>query len=107
MRLEWLNRLYRYRHAAIPSFRPIAKLLSGGNVMRKISRSTLVCLSLSIICWLALPNMADAQAVAIAQVSGNVTDQSGSAIPNAQVQMTETDKQAVHSTVTNAQGQYV
>src|ERR1700694_1273913 len=72
-----------------------------------MSRSTLVVLSLSMIYWLALPNQARAQAVAIAQVSGSVTDQSGSAIPNAQVTMTETDKQAVHTTVTDAQGQYV
>ena len=56
---------------------------------------------------LLMPSAAKAQAVAIAQVSGNVTDQSGSAIPNAQVRMIETDKQLVHSTVTNAQGQYV
>jgi hypothetical protein len=75
--------------------------------MKKLSRSTVVALSLSTICWLALPNRAHAQAVAIAQVSGNVTDQSGSAIPNAQVTMTETDKQVVHTTVTDAQGQYV
>ena len=75
--------------------------------MRKLSRSTFVALSLSTICCLTLPNLAHAQAVAIAQVSGNVTDQSGSAIPNAQVTMTETDKQAVHTALTNAQGQYV
>src|SRR5437868_10102967 len=75
--------------------------------MRKLSQSTFVALSLSTICCLTPPNLARAQAVAIAQVSGNVTDQSGSAIPNAQVTMTETDKQAVHTAVTNAQGQYV
>ncbi len=48
-----------------------------------------------------------AQAVAVAQVSGTVTDASGSAIPNAQVRMTETDKQTVHSTTTDATGTYV
>jgi len=75
--------------------------------MMKMSRSTFFGLSMSIICWLALPNPAHAQAVAIAQVSGSVTDQSGSAIPNAQVRMLETDKQSLHTTVTDAQGQYV
>src|SRR5690349_14316325 len=75
--------------------------------MIKLSRSTHVALSLSTICCLTLPKLARAQAVAIAQVSGNVTDQSGSAIPNAQVTMTETDKQAVHTAITNPQGQYV
>src|SRR5579864_2277493 len=75
--------------------------------MRKLSRSTFVVLSLSTICCLTLPSLARAQAVAIAQVSGNVTDQSGSAIPNAQVRMIETDKQSLRTTVTDALGQYV
>src|SRR5258708_1357568 len=69
--------------------------------------SSLLLLSISILCWLALPSSARAQAVAIAQVSGNVTDPTGGAIANAQVRMIETEKQAVHSTVTDAQGQYV
>ena len=67
----------------------------------------LLLLSMSILCWLALPSSARAQAVAIAQVSGNVTDPAGGAIANAQVRMIETEKQAVHTTVTDAQGQYV
>jgi carboxypeptidase family protein len=46
------------------------------------------------------------QAVAIAQVSGTVTDQSGSAVPNAQVRMTEVDKALPHATVTDSGGQY-
>ena len=78
--------------------------------MTRESRSTfsgLLLLSISILCWLALPSSARAQAVAIAQVSGNVTDPTGGAIANAQVRMIETEKQAVHSTVTDAQGQYV
>ena len=75
--------------------------------MKNQSRSTIVILALSILYALAMPNVAHAQAVAIAQVSGNVTDQSGSAIPNAQVDMTEVDKQAVHTATTNSQGQYV
>ncbi|HYL76267.1 MAG TPA: TonB-dependent receptor [Bryobacteraceae bacterium] len=54
-----------------------------------------------------VPSAARAQAVSIAEASGSVTDQSGSAIPNAQVRMTEVDRQTVHSTVTDAAGRYV
>src|SRR5690242_10441750 len=75
--------------------------------MKILSRSTTVILALSIIYALTMSTAARAQAVAIAQVSGNVTDQSGSAIPNAQVDMTEIDKQALHTAMTNSQGQYV
>jgi hypothetical protein len=78
--------------------------------MTRESRSTFVglfLLSMSVLYWLALPSPARAQAVAIAQVSGIVTDPTGAAIANAQVRMIETEKQAVHTTVTDAQGQYV
>ena len=44
--------------------------------------------------------------MAIAEVSGTVTDPSGSAVVGAQVQMTETDKHTVRSTVTDALGKY-
>ena len=78
--------------------------------MTREARPTFVglfLLSMSVLYWLALPSAARAQAVAIAQVSGNVTDPTGAAIANAQVRMIETEKEAVHTTVTNAQGQYV
>src|ERR1700719_354782 len=75
--------------------------------MMNMSRSTIVALTLSIICWLAMPNAARAQSVAVAQVSGIVTDASGAAMANAQVTMTETDKGSVHSATTEASGQYV
>ena len=73
--------------------------------MMNLSRSTFFGLSLItlIICSLAMPNPASAQSVAVAQVSGNVTDPTGAAIPNAQVTMTETDKQTVHTAITEAQ----
>ena len=48
-----------------------------------------------------------AQTTAVAQVSGTVTDQSGAALPHAQVIITETDKGAVHTTTTDAKGNYV
>jgi len=50
--------------------------------MSRESGSTFVglfLLSMSILCWLALPSPARAQDVAIAQVSGNVTDPTGGA----------------------------
>ena len=47
-----------------------------------------------------------AQAVAIAEVSGLISDPSGSAVGGAQVKMTETDKQLVRTTVSDEQGRY-
>ena len=77
--------------------------------MMNLSRSTFLGLSLitTTICWLAMPNAAVAQSVAVAQVSGTVTDASGAAMANAQVTMTETDKGSVHNATTDASGQYV
>src|SRR5579864_2882388 len=75
--------------------------------MTQMSRSGVVGLFMSMICLVALPYAAWAQTVAVADVTGIVTDQSGSAVPNAQVLMTETDKQAVHASVTDAFGRYV
>jgi len=42
----------------------------------------------------------------VAQVSGTVTDASGAAIVNAQVSMTEVDKDSVHSTLSDSTGSY-
>src|SRR6266849_64165 len=50
---------------------------------------------------------ARAQAVAVAEVSGTITDASGGALPNAQVMMTETGKQLSRSTITDATGHYI
>ncbi|HLJ14726.1 MAG TPA: carboxypeptidase-like regulatory domain-containing protein [Bryobacteraceae bacterium] len=47
-----------------------------------------------------------AQAVAIAEVDGVVSDSSGKVIVGAQVSITETDKQTVRNTVTDATGRY-
>ena len=46
------------------------------------------------------------QAVAIGSVSGSVTDQTGSSIPDATVRMTETDRGTVHSSNTSPEGRY-
>ena len=48
-----------------------------------------------------------AQAVAIAQVTGRVTDSSGAPVSAAQVKAIETGKQQVHTTASDDQGRYV
>lgn len=63
--------------------------------------------TISIFALLALPQAAQAQAVAIAQVNGNVTDPSGSAIAGAQVKMIDTERQSARNTVTDSRGEYI
>jgi hypothetical protein len=70
-----------------------------------MSKSTLTVLSVCILWYLCAP-AARAQTVAVASVSGTVTDPSGSAIAGAVVSVRETDKQIVRSTVTDVQGNY-
>src|SRR5438477_1651971 len=48
-----------------------------------------------------------AQTVAVADVSGIVADQSGSAVPGATVRMVQTDKEFVRTAVTDSEGRYV
>ena len=45
--------------------------------------------------------------MAVAEVSGTVTDPSGGALPTAQVIMTETTRQQVRTTLTDSTGHYV
>ncbi|HEX4771352.1 MAG TPA: carboxypeptidase regulatory-like domain-containing protein [Bryobacteraceae bacterium] len=52
-------------------------------------------------------HMIDAQNVAIAEVTGTITDVSGALVPHAPVVMTETDKQVAHTTLTDESGHYV
>src|SRR5580700_8372520 len=49
----------------------------------------------------------NAQTTAVAEVSGTVSDATGAALVGAQVTMTETDKDSVHSATTDASGRYV
>jgi hypothetical protein len=49
----------------------------------------------------------NAQTTAVAQVGGTVSDPSGAAVANAQVTMTETDKDVAHTATTDAKGLYV
>src|SRR6266487_2039653 len=48
-----------------------------------------------------------AQTVAVADVSGIVTDQSGSVVAGATVRMVQTDKGSVRTAVTDSEGRYV
>jgi hypothetical protein len=50
--------------------------------------------------------LAHSQTVAVAEVAGHVTDQTGSVVPNAQVKMIQTDTQQAHATVTDTEGRY-
>jgi hypothetical protein len=66
------------------------------------------CVALSIAALVCLnPAPLVAQQVAIAQVSGQVADPNGAAIPGARVQMTEIDRSAVHTATTDANGNYL
>jgi hypothetical protein len=66
-------------------------------------RISVALLSLTIL--FSVP--AFSQSVAVAEVSGNVTDPSGSAVANAAVTMTETDKATTRSTTSDPSGHYV
>src|SRR5437016_5177406 len=70
-------------------------------------KNVITGVSALMLCLSITPNAARAQAVAIAEISGTVSDPSGSPIPRAAVRMTETEKQTVHSTLTDASGRYV
>ena len=61
-----------------------------------------------VVLLACFPHAAFSQTVAVAQVSGLVTDATGGALANAQVTMTETDKGAIHpNTPPMPAGQYV
>ncbi len=64
--------------------------------------SCLLCLTGS---WVA-PRTASAQAVANAQITGQVSDPSGAAIAGASVRMIETEKGVPHETTSAADGRY-
>lgn len=63
-----------------------------------------IAILLSVLTLVLLP--ASAQVTAIAQVSGTVSDPSGSAVADAQVSMTQTDKAATRTTTTDTSGHY-
>jgi hypothetical protein len=56
---------------------------------------------------LAVPALASAQTVAIAQISGAVTDESGAALPGVEVEVTQTATGLVRFVITGERGEYV
>jgi hypothetical protein len=76
--------------------------------MMRASWSTLavVSLSISFMYMIGFPVPARGQATAVAEVSGAISDPSGSAIVGAQVTMTETDKHAIRTITTDTLGKY-
>src|SRR5258708_4439069 len=74
----------------------------------KVSQSMLagVSLSMSIFCLIGLQSAARGQSVAIAEVSGMVSDPSGARLAGAQITMIETSKNAARSTVSDTVGRY-
>ncbi len=49
----------------------------------------------------------EAQAVAVAQIDGQVSDATGAVVPNAQVKMTEAERGVSHATTSDPSGHYV
>jgi hypothetical protein len=62
---------------------------------------------LALLLALALPTVALAQTVAIAQISGVVKDESGAALPGVEVQVTQTATGATRFVITGEGGEYV
>ncbi len=58
------------------------------------------------LCLFLAPHALIAQAVANAQVAGQVTDQTGAAVVGATVRMIETERSAPHETTTDSNGRY-
>ncbi len=84
--------------------------------MTQLSRSALgafkmnrrfLGVALFTACLFGLATGLHAQAVAIAEISGVITDASGKVVPNAQVIAVETDKQLVRQTTSNDEGRFV
>src|SRR5579884_3715700 len=67
-----------------------------------------LCVALSFLAFAVLsPVSLIAQQVAVAQVTGQVSDPNGAALPGAKVQMTEIDRSIVHTTTTDGNGNYL
>ena len=77
----------------------VSILLKFKTAMRAILSHVSICLILTAVyAW--------SQGISTSQVSGVVRDASGSVVPGAQIRLTEADTGALHSTVSNADGQY-
>lgn len=70
-------------------------------------RKFFYCVTLSFVAVACLAPRLVAQQVAVAQVTGQVSDPNGAALPGARVEMTEIDRSAVHTVTTDANGNYL
>jgi hypothetical protein len=61
----------------------------------------------TLVCLLFMAAGLHAQAVAIAEIGGVVTDASGKVVPNAQVTAVETDKQLIRQTTSDNTGHFI
>src|SRR5258707_1245341 len=76
--------------------------------MKMPKLAPIACLpALTLTLLLVAPDAARAQAVAVAEISGTVTDPTGSAIVGAQIKVVEVDRQIPHATTSDATGHYV
>jgi hypothetical protein len=75
--------------------------------MPRQNYTTLFCALLCAIVCCTWSSPVVAQQLAVAQVSGQVTDPSGAAVVDATIKMTETERAVVHTTATNSTGDYV
>jgi hypothetical protein len=66
-----------------------------------------VILGITLSLAVSVVSRLDAQSVAVAEVYGQLADQSGAAVPGAQVKMIQTTTQATRVTTSDAGGQYV
>jgi len=64
-------------------------------------------LTLAAMLLLLVPGLSRSQSLNTSQISGTVEDQTGAALPNAEVKLTQTDTGMVRTVHTNAQGEYL
>jgi hypothetical protein len=77
----------------------------GESMIRVDLRFLAAAVAVAAMCTIAAPR-ATAQAVAIAELDGHVSDPSGQAIPGAQIKLTDIDKGLVHQATSDVTGRF-
>ena len=62
---------------------------------------------LGVLLTFGLCSFSWSQSLATSQVSGSITDQTGAAVPTAQIKLTQTDTGQIHSVKSNGAGSYI
>ena len=75
--------------------------------MIQVDRRFGVLFGAGLLAFAVLMPRAAAQAVAVAQVEGQVLDETGALVPNAEVKMTETEKGISHTALADSSGHYI